>query len=209
VIKISIDTRNYEIKGFKQFCSEVLHCTVCFENNVMQKHYHFFDGSLFAPIMIVGQSPIYPLKRDGSFPFSLIDPENIHQYPGSIWLRKCFTEAGIDFRNVYLTNIVKDSPKDNKINQEMIKNCEHFLVDELNMFRGSVILAFGVPACKSFKIKPYEIKEMTNRRYLVGSFHPQYVIRLGIFEREKFVNLLKKIKKIINSQKKLKTIDDF
>lgn len=207
--KRSIDRKNYEILGFKKFCSKVLHCMKCFDDHTMQKHYHFFDGSLFAPLMIVGQSPIYPLKSDGSFPFSLIDPENIHQYPSSVWLRKCFTEAGIDFRNVYLTNVVKDSPEGNRVTQDMINNCGHFLDTEIKMFKGNVILVFGKPACSFFKIRYYQIKKREDGKYLVGSYHPQYVLRKGDIEREKFVKLLVEVKKIILKTKKIVRLDDY
>lgn len=181
----------------------------CFKNHTMEKHYHFFDGSLLAPIMIIGQSPIYPLKDDGSFPFSLIDPENIHQYSGSVWLRKCFTEAGIDFRNVYLTNVVKDSPEGNKVTQDMIDNCGHFLEDEISMFEGNAILLFGRPACDFFRINPYEVKKRGDNKYLIGSYHPQYIIRLGGFEREKFMKLLKETKKITLKKRHEINLDDF
>jgi len=200
--KSSIDERNYKIPGFKKFCHDVLHCMKCFGPFTMQKHYHFFDGSLYAPIMIIGQSPIYPLKKDGSFPFSLIDPENKHQYPGSIWLRKCFTEVGIDFRNVYLTNVVKDSPENNKVHSEMIKNCSEFLHRELKMFKGKVVLLFGSVACKFFNLKPYSTK-IVNERLFVGCYHPQYVIRKGSDEREKFIKLLTTAKNFLKKRSDL------
>ncbi len=205
----SIDKKNYQIPKFKEFCAEVLSCMKCFKSNTMEKHYHFFDGSLHAPIMIIGQSPIYPLKDDGSFPFSLIDPENIHQYPGSVWLRECFTNAGIDYRNVYLTNVVKDSPKGNTVTLDMIQNCGHFLKDEIKMFKGKIILLFGRPACNFFKTNPGSITKRPDGKVIYASYHPQYIIRSGGYEREKFIIMLKAIKKDILLFSKTKSLDDY
>ena len=201
----SIDD-NKKIKGFSDFCSEVTRCRECFKEFTMEKFYTFFDGSLLAPIMIVGQSPVYPVPRMKTRPFSLLDER---QHKGSRWLRKCFDEATLDYRSVYITNLVKDSAENNKINNKMIKNCSIFLEKELEMFKGRIILALGSSACKYFKIKPNDSRNHKNGTYVFGAYHPSYIMRYRREKRKDFINTLKMIKELIDYKKKEKTLDDF
>jgi len=198
---------NKKIKEFSELCSEVVRCRKCFKEFKMEKFYTFFDGSLFAPIMIVGQSPVYPLPREKTRPFSLLD--DMHQHKGSRWLRKCFDEATLDYKAVYITNLVKDSADNNKVNDKMIENCSIFLEKELEMFKGKVILTFGSSACKYFKVKPNDSRNYKNGTYVFGTYHPSYVMRGGEERRNNFINTLKMIKELIDFKKKEKSLDDY
>ena len=191
---------------FKNLCSRVAKCRKCFKNFTMQKFYTFFDGSLISPLLIVGQSPIYPLPIEKTRPFSLMDDN--HQHAGSRWLRECFEKANLNYRNCYLTNLVKDSAKDNKVEPEMINNCSEFLEEEIKLFRGKIILAFGTPCCKYFNVKPNDSKYNETGKIIFGSRHPSYLMRNGESGKLELIEILKNIKYLIESPK-TKSLEDF
>jgi uracil-DNA glycosylase family 4 len=128
----------------------------------MEKYYTFYDGNLDARLMIVGQSPVYPLHPGK--PFGL--RETKHQHVGSRWLKKCFRDADLDYMDTYVTNLVKDSPENNKATPEMVRNCKRFLEKEISMFGGSLILALGTTACGFFGIKNGEVSNTRKKRFM-------------------------------------------
>lgn len=193
---------------FKKLCVEIVKCRDCFEICKMEKYYRFFSGNIESPIMIVGQSPIYPLPKKIGTPFSLQDDE--HQHSGSSWLRKCFVESRIDYMNCYVTNIVKDSPENNKITTEMVNNCSRFIEKEIKLFKGRIILALGSGACNYFKVKAGESKQYKKtNKYVFGAKHPSYIRRRNSIEREPFIEILKDINSMLNVKKEYKDISEF
>jgi len=198
---------NYTIKGFSKLCSKVAACKKCFEEFTMLKFYNFFDGTLYSPLLIVGQSPIYPLPDIASRPFSLINDKREHR--GSRFLRNCMTEAGLDYKNCYITNLVKDSAIDNKITPKMISNCSGYLETEIKMFKGRVILAFGKAACKYFKVNPTETRKLDNGKYVLGSYHPAYYMRRGAVGADSFIRILKNTNELISGPENEKTLLDY
>lgn len=114
-------------------------------------------------------------------------------------LRKCLKEVGIDENEIYITNVLKCRPPNNRTpSQKEINCCMKHLRKELDGFRGLVVLLGGV-ALQSLLGKKSIMNNrgygfFQDRRHYLATYHPAYVLRNGELSEKNFKIDMKKVK---------------
>lgn len=131
------------------------------------------DGPKNAKIMIVGEAPGEAEAKTGK-PF---------QGKSGQLLREELRKAGIEPDEVYITNVVKCRPPDNRTPKGKEQTaCKKYLEYEIETIRPKHILTLGNPATKAVfgKAKITEVHgELQSKNGRVGmpAFHPAYILR--------------------------------
>ena len=163
----------------------------------------FGEGSPHAKVMFVGEQPGDREDREG------------HPFVGPAgWvLDKCLAEAGIDRKQVYVTNVVKHfkwEPRGKrrihkKPNSLEITACRPWLDAEIAVTKPQVIVCLGATAAqallgKNFKVTQHrgEFVASDLAPYVTATVHPSSILRAPDdetrhLEMRRFVDDLKKI----------------
>lgn len=132
------------------------------------------EGNLKAELMFVGEAP----GRD----------EDIQGRPfvgkaGQL-LTKIINAMKFQREDVYITNVVKCRPPDNRTpNGEEVEKCKGFLFEQLKLIRPKVIVALGKVAADSFIQSRLGMTALRGDFYdfnqikVMPTFHPSYLIR--------------------------------
>jgi DNA polymerase-1 len=154
-------------------------------------------GPKNAKIMIVGEAPGEAESRTGK-PF---------QGKSGQLLRDQLRKAGINDDEVYITNVVKCRPPDNKTpSAKQQKACKRYLEHEIATVKPKYILTLGNPATKAIfgKAKITEVHgNVLSKDGIIGvpAFHPAYCLRdpskTPVFAKDlkRFVDTTKGIKR--------------
>ncbi len=133
------------------------------------------EGSLDTPIIFVGEGPGEEEDKTGR-PFV--------GRAGQL-LTKMMEEVGLKRSEVYITNVVKCRPPNNRVptNDEM-NACSHFLFAQLQIINPKVIVTLGGTALSFFLEKKVSITKMRGKeiswkggKILFPTFHPSYLLR--------------------------------
>ena len=135
------------------------------------------DGTVPCKIMFIGEAPGYQEDLMGQ-PFY---PEA----PAGRVLRRTIADAGLPANQVYITNLVRCRPPDNKLSAypDAIVACSRWLDEEIRRATPSVIVALGaLPAERYFGKRPARevaglARAMPDGTVVVGAYHPAYVAR--------------------------------
>jgi len=119
---------------------------------------------------------------------------------------------GLQVYHVYITNAVKCVPPKNKPSREEIKNCSHWLIEEIKELKKlKVIVALGKIAfdsvCKIYGVKAKfehgKIIRLPDGKYLISSYHVSAQnTRTGRLTWEGWLNVLKTAVEFANIEKK-------
>ena len=162
----------------------------------------FGEGKTKAKILVVGEIPGEKEDEAGK-PFV---------GPAGKLLRETVAAAGIDWEDIYLTNVVKHF-KFAYINQRKmhrspngaeVRACMPWLEAEMEVIQPQVILCLGSTAAKSLINKNFKIREQhgkwfhLNERNVLATFHPSAILRtIDHTSRHQMKNwFLKDLKKI-------------
>lgn len=149
-------------------------------------------GNEFATLMIIGQSPgeLEVLERK---PFV---------GPSGELLNFMLDEAGLTREEVYITNLLKCRPPQNRKGyKDEHTNCfGKWLFNEIKLVNPGLILLLGKDAHtivlpKRMEFRHLAINESKNRSYL-SSYHPSYFLRIG--RVDKFVEVGGFVKNIVD-----------
>ncbi len=133
------------------------------------------EGSLDSPVMFVGEGPGEEEDKTGR-PFV--------GRAGRL-LTQMMEEVGLPREKVYITNVVKCRPPNNRVptNQEML-TCSHHLLAQIQIVNPKVIVTLGATALNFFLEKKVSITKMRGRELewiggiiLFPTFHPSYLLR--------------------------------
>jgi len=119
-------------------------------------------------------------------------------------LTEMLDKSGINRNLVYITNIVKCRPKDNRTpTTEERKFCSTILNYELKIIKPDIIITLGSTAINSIfpKVKLSDFigrKLKTKYYYVYPLYHPAYVLRNGI-TRESYLDLFFRLKEFLIS----------
>lgn len=117
-------------------------------------------------------------------------------------LDQAFERASIQKKDIYITNVVKCHPVDNRKSYEHeIANCNHYLKQELEWIKPKVIVCLGKDAWGFFNTTisspgSKDIKLNGQIATIHFVYHPSYVMKKPKLHREKYIN---HISGIINS----------
>ncbi len=137
-------------------------------------HIVFGDGSPRASVMFVGEGPGFEEDRQG-LPFV--------GRAGQL-LNQIIKAMGFERRQVYIANVVKCRPPDNRTPQpDEVAACTPFLYEQIAIIRPRVIVALGSPASQALLGTSAGITKIrgTFRDYqgirVMPTFHPAYLLR--------------------------------
>ncbi len=138
------------------------------------KNIVFGEGSANAALMFVGEAP----GRD----------EDIQGRPfvgraGQL-LNKALAACDLDRPSVYITNIIKTRPHNNRTpTPEEIERCWPILEEQIAIIQPKIICTLGSCAARAFLKKPLSMSQIHGialpfqQIILVPTFHPAYILR--------------------------------
>jgi DNA polymerase len=157
-------------------------CRLCAIGST-RTHSVFGEGDPCAKLMCVGEGPGEQEDRLGR-PFV--------GRSGDL-LEKMLAAIGLAREDVYIANTVKCRPTldaghrlaNRAPTPDEMKNCRHYLDEQIAVIRPRVILALGAPAAKTFMGERFSITKQRGQWYdgplgipTTATFHPAYILRL-------------------------------
>ena len=176
-------------KSLNKLSKDVINCKKC----SLYKHRNKAvpgDGNKLSKFVFVGEAPGADEDKNG-IPFC---------GRGGKLLRKNIEKAGIKKNEIYITNLVKCRPPNNRIpTDNEINSCKNYLQEELRLIKPELTILLGKTAIKNMhndvllKEKHGKIIKKINKRYLL-TYHPAAILR-NPNRTKAFLSDLKKIKK--------------
>ena len=173
---------------------QVIACTRCPLYRT-RTHPVFGDGSAHARLVFVGEAPGREEDRRGK-PFV--------GAAGQL-LTKMIEAMGLRREEVYICNVLKDRPPNNRIPQpDEIEACRPFLLEQLAIIRPAVICTLGSIAAKALLGSTVSITKIRGVRHacdeipLIPTFHPAYLLRNPDAKRLVWQDL-KHVKRLLNT----------
>ncbi len=154
---------------------QCINCNNC-ELGKTRKNIVFSDGSSNAKILLIGEAPGADEDESG-IPFV--------GRAGKL-LSKIIEESGLSRKDdFYICNTVKCRPPENRVpTDEEKKECEKFLLSQIDIIKPKVVILCGATSAKSFlgsKIKISQIRgqwfKILNNIDATVIFHPSFLLR--------------------------------
>ncbi len=168
-----IDRSLIEVSPLNGLREEVSNCKKC-RLYKMRRKAVFGEGSSDADLMIIGEAPGEEEDRQG-VPFV---------GAAGMKLNQILNRAGLKRENVFITNVVKCRPPENRNPKfDEIRACNEYLKRQIRIIEPKVIVLLGNVALSLVTDEIAGITKMRgkNMKYLsypaVPTFHPAYVIR--------------------------------
>ncbi|MBS3810918.1 MAG: uracil-DNA glycosylase [Halanaerobiales bacterium] len=186
---------NYPLDDFTKFKEKVLSCNRCKLRSTC-KQVVMGEGSLDHKIMFIGEGPGYNEDQKGK-PFIGKAGRLLDKILDSVKIRR---------RDIYITNIVKCRPPDNRNpSQQEMDACSSILKTEIKYINPKVIVPLGSVALKYLVGSD---KKITRDRgswfnkgeiFFLPTFHPAYLLRNARMKKpvwEDFMKIKKSMERI-------------
>ena len=200
--KVNDSLFNYPLDDYEEFKNKALQCERCRLRESCTQVV-MGEGSLENKIMFIGEGPGASEDKKGR-PFV--------GRAGRL-LDKILKSVNIKRKDIYITNIVKCRPPENRNPTENeMEACSPILKTEIKYIKPKVIVPLGSVALK-YLVEPQ--RKITEDRgnwfnkgelYFLPTFHPAYLLRNANMKRPVW-NDFKKIKKSIERINELYDID--
>ena len=159
-------------------------------------------GSKNAHLMFIGEGP-GAIEDEQGKPFV---------GPAGKVLDKFLELAEISHKDIYITNIIKCRPQNNRTpNIKEVTTCEPYLKQEIDIVDPKIIVCLGSPASNAVIHSKFKITEEhgkwfeIDKRKIISMYHPAYILHTYSKDQEKanilkdeFWNDLKKVKEELN-----------
>ncbi len=170
--------------------SEVAVCTLC---DLCKTRSQTVSGSgnKNAEWMIIGEAPGQsedqqglPFGRTGSLPVATLPPSLAVVGKADLLLTEMLRAIGLDREQVFITNVVKCRPPDNrepKANE--VKACKAYLLRQQALIKPKIILALGHVAAQTLLNTDQPIAELRGKIHALNDtpvvvvYHPAYLLR--------------------------------
>ena len=157
-----------------QLREKVENCEKCSELCSTRNRVVFGSGDEGAKLVFVGEAPGYNEDQQG-LPFV--------GRAGDL-LEKILNAIGMSRDDVYITNILKCRPPENRnpLPQEIV-NCEPYLLAQLDLIKPNLICALGTYAAQTLLKNKTPISKMRGRFHLyhnillMPTYHPAFLLR--------------------------------
>ena len=170
IIKYCVDLID-KTKSYEEIKTNVVNCTLCklcyYRKNAVPGR-----GNLTSKILFVGEAPG---RNEDNLGLPFIG------FAGKI-LEESLKKAGFGREDVYITNIVKCRPPNNRVpEKDEINTCLQYLRKEIQMISPAVVCILGATALQSLlnlkNLQKYHGKIITydNIRYFI-TYHPAATI---------------------------------
>ncbi|MBN1898946.1 MAG: uracil-DNA glycosylase [Spirochaetes bacterium] len=144
------------------------------------------QGPVPCEVMVIGEGPGYHEDRQG-IPFV---------GPAGHLLSKMLASINLDRKNVYITNIIKCRPPQNRDPQDdEIKNCLPFLEEQIDLISPKIILTLGKFAIQTLIHSRQGITHLRGKEYtyhtvpVIPTFHPAALLRNDSLKKETWQDL--------------------
>jgi len=145
----------------QEFYETIKDCPKCAPLVATRTQVVFGDGNPQAEIMFVGEAPGFYEDRQGK-PFV--------GAAGKL-LDRLLAEIGIQRRDVYIANIIKCRPPDNRNPRtEEIENCKPYLLTQIDMIRPKVVCTLGNFSTQALLGKKVGISKVRGQAFSMGSY---------------------------------------
>jgi DNA polymerase len=167
--------------------SQVSICTRCGLHQTRTRPV-FGVGNRTAQWMIIGEAPGAEEDRQG---------EPFVGRAGQL-LNEMLAAIGLDRRTVYITNILKSRPPNNRDpNPDEVLACEPYLKRQIELIRPKIILAVGRIAAQNLLKTDNRIGALRGRMHrhadsgtpIVATYHPAYLLRSPLEKRKAWEDL--------------------
>jgi uracil-DNA glycosylase family 4 len=159
--------------ALKAIRADLGECTRC-RLHKGRKHIVFGVGSVNADIMFVGEGPGADEDEQG---------EPFVGRAGQL-LNNMIAAMGLERRDVYIANIVKCRPPQNRTpEKDECDTCSPFLLRQIEVIQPKVIVALGAVAAKNLLAMNDSMSNLRGRWYefkgarLAVTYHPAYLLR--------------------------------
>lgn len=194
VIQETLDIDKY--LNYDELKTKALSCTKC-ELCKTRKNVVFSSGPSNAKIMVIGEAPGADEDESG-FPFVGRSGQ---------MMRKLFGEVGINEDEIYIANVLKCRPPENRNPKALeIEQCKEYLDEQIKFVNPKVIVPVGNFSARfvlqtklgimSLRKQQYEV----NSRFVVPTVHPAYVLRNGVRGQNEMLQDLKIVKDILDKE---------
>lgn len=153
--------------------NQVAKCTLC-PLHLSRKNTAFARGNSQAKLMIIGEAPGFNEDQQG-LPFV--------GRAGEL-LNKMLFSIGITESEVYITNVIKCRPPENRNpHREEILRCSNYLNTQVQLVKPNIILGLGRFAAQFLLGKNSPLKELREQIFFyqetpcIISYHPAYLLR--------------------------------
>lgn len=160
----------YTLDEVKKFCLECNKCRLCKTRNSVV----FGEGNENADIMFIGEGPGYNEDMKGR-PFV--------GKAGQL-LDKMLSSIGIDRKDVYIANIVKCRPPENRNPLEDEQEaCIRYLRWQVKLIKPKIIVCLGSISAKRIISPDVSITGIRGKWYekkdinIISTYHPSYLLR--------------------------------
>jgi DNA polymerase len=176
-----------DVLDWPQLESAVASCTAC-ELHRTRTHTVFGTGSRQADWMIIGEAPGADEDRQG---------EPFVGRAGQL-LTEMLRAAGLQRQEVFITNILKCRPPQNRDPRpEEVASCHAFLQRQVALVRPSLILAVGRIAAHNLLETDTPVGRLRGRIHhygegripLIVTYHPAYLLRSPLEKRKAWEDL--------------------
>jgi uracil-DNA glycosylase len=168
-------------------------CTKCSELSRCRHSVVFGVGSVSAEIMFIGEAPGADEDAQG---------EPFVGRAGQL-LTKMITAMGLTREEVYITNILKCRPPQNRTPlPDEVTNCLPYVLSQIELIQPKVIIALGATALKALLDVQLGITKMRGHWYtfrdipIMPTFHPAYLLRNPAAKREVWDDLKAVLEKL-------------
>ncbi|MDP3981316.1 MAG: uracil-DNA glycosylase [Chlamydiota bacterium] len=181
-------------ENWNDFQQNVLSCQKCSLAKT-RTQVVFGTGNKHAKLMFIGEAPGFDEDRLG---------EPFVGKAGEL-LTKIIDAMGLERKDVYIANIIKCRPPENRNpNHEEIGSCYPYLLEQINWIKPHVICALGSVAVQTLLGSEEKISRLRGKFFdfhgiqLMPTFHPAYLLRNPEYKREVWMDM----KKILELLKK-------
>ncbi len=172
----------------KSLESSSKHCYLC-DLSKTRKNVVFGQGNPNAKIMFISTVPENGENELGKF---------FVGRSGELLAKMIENVLLIKKEDVYITNIIKCRPQDNKIpSKNEYDSCKAYLFKQLELVKPKIVVTLGESAYSflmqenvdMMKIRGQEIKFLD--KILIPTFHPSFLLRNPSLKKESYIDMLK------------------
>ncbi len=186
-----IEIANASLEQLQHIVSQ---CQLC-ELHASRIHTVFGSGKADADLLIIGEAPGEDEDAQG---------ESFVGQAGQL-LNAMLQAIDLDRQVVYLTNVIKCRPPENR-NPHISETicCDPYLQRQIELVKPKLILALGRVAAQHLLMSQDNLGEMRGKQHsyngipLIVSYHPAYLLRKPVEKRKSWQDL-QRVKQIINS----------
>lgn len=172
---------------WKQFSTDVSRCTRC-QLSQTRTQSVFGMGDVDADILIIGEAPGYYEDQQG---------EPFVGRAGQL-LNAMLASIGLSRESVYITNILKCRPPDNRDPlPEEVRQCSQYLDQQIDWIQPTLILALGRHAAHYLLQTDQSMSKLRGQQHVyrdtnipvLVTYHPAYLLRKAGMKKQALLDL--------------------